>query len=119
MGSHSDMRIHSCTSLFSLRRSMCPHLLLCIAGMSGLIPLLCPSTAAQDVTTTTTLRVQSQLVVLDVVVTDKAGNLVTNLGRDDFEVSENGVQQEIRNFDSPHQVDTIPVTAPKDKFGRE
>jgi VWFA-related protein len=63
--------------------------------------------------------VRSQLVILDVVVTDKAGNLVTNLSRDDFEVLENGVHQEIRNFDAPHKVDTIPVTAPKDKFGRE
>jgi VWFA-related protein len=73
--------------------------------------------SAQDVLTT--LRVQSQLVILDVVVTDKAGHLVTNLSRDDFEVSENGTLQEIRNFDAPHKIDTIPVTAPKDKFGRE
>jgi len=118
------MCIHSFTSspaslrpLFSLRSSICRRLLLFFSGMGGLIPLLCPSVSAQDVTTT--LRVQSQLVVLDVVVTDKAGNLVTNLSRDDFEVSENGVQQEIRNFDSPHKIETIPVTAPKDKFGRE
>jgi len=66
-----------------------------------------------------TLKVQSQLVVLDVVVTDKSGNLVANLNRDDFQVSENGVRQEIRNFDAPHKLDTIPVAAPTDKFGRE
>jgi hypothetical protein len=45
----------------------------------------------------------------------KAGHLVTNLSRDDFEVSENGTLQEIRDFDAPHKIDTIPVTAPKDK----
>jgi VWFA-related protein len=67
----------------------------------------------------TALRVQSQLVILDFVVTDKAGHLVTNLSRDDSEVSEDGTLQEIRNFDAPHKIDTIPVTAPKDKFGRE
>ena len=98
---------------------MCWRLLLFLSVMGGLLPLLRASMSAQDVPATTTLRVQSQLVVLDVVVTDEAGHLVTNLGRDDFEVSENGVQQEIRNFDSPHKIDMIPVTAPKDKFGRE
>jgi len=86
--------------------------------MTGLIPLLCTSVSAQDVPNMT-LRVQSQLVVLDVVVADKAGHMVTNLSRDDFQVSENGTPQEIRNFDAPHKIDTIPVTAPKDKFGRE
>jgi VWFA-related protein len=58
-------------------------------------------------------------VVLDVVVTDKAGHLVTHLTRDDFSVSENGVAQDILNFDAPHEVDTIPVKASKDRFGRE
>jgi len=38
-----------------------------------------------------TLRVQSQLVVLDVRVAIKAGHMVTNLSRDDFQVSENGL----------------------------
>ncbi len=90
-------------------------LLLC--GMTALLPLLCVSVSAQDAPTT--LKLQSQLVVLDVVVTDKAGHLVTNLTRDDFTASENGMPQDIRNFDAPHQVDTIPATAPKDKFGRE
>jgi len=119
------MRIHTVTSdpssfwlLFGHRTTTCRRLLLFLSGMAGLIPPLCISAAAQD-GPTTTLTVQSQLVVLDVVVTDKAGRLVTNLSRDDFEVSENGVSQEIRNFDAPHTIDTIPVTAPKDKFGRE
>ena len=53
------------------------------------------------------------------MVTDKSGNLVANLSRDDFQVSENGVRQEIRKFDAPLKVDTIPIAAPTDKFGRE
>ncbi len=119
------MRIYSATpSPASLRPSSYPraslyrHLSLLISGITWLIPLLCASVSAQDVPTTT-LRVQSQLVVLDVVVTDQAGNVVTNLNRDDFDVSENGVPQEIRNFDAPHKINSIPITAPKDKFGRE
>jgi VWFA-related protein len=94
------------------------HLAFLFCGITAFLPPLCLSVSAQDVPTTT-LTVQSQLVVLDVVVTDKAGHLVTNLTKDDFAVSENGVPQNIRNFDTPHEVYTIPVTAPKDKFGRE
>jgi len=89
-----------------------------LSGITALMPLLCLSVFAQDAPTMT-LKVQSQLVVLDVVVTDKAGHLVTNLSRDDFQVTENGTLQDIRNFDAPHKTDAIPVTAPKDKFGRE
>jgi VWFA-related protein len=119
------MSSHSVTSSpgsfrppFYPRTPVYRHLHLLLSGMTGLISLLCASVAAQDVPTTT-LRVQSQLVVLDIVVTDQRGNLVTNLSRDDFKVSEKGVPQEIRNFDVPHKIDTIPVTAPKDKFERE
>lgn len=88
------------------------------SGIAWLVLFLCASASAQEASTTT-LKVQSQLVVLDIVVTDHAGNVVTNLGRDDFEVFEDGVLQEIRNFEAPHKIDTIPATAPKDQFGRE
>jgi VWFA-related protein len=124
MGSRFSMSFHSVTSNpaafrspFSFRTPLCRALLLLLSGWTGPIAFPCTAVSAQDVPTT--LRVQSQLVILDVVVTDKAGHLVTNLSRDDFEVSENGTLQEIRNFDAPHKIDTIPVTAPKDKFGRE
>jgi VWFA-related protein len=66
-----------------------------------------------------TLTVRSQLVALDVVVTDKKGNVVTNLGRDDFSVYENGTLQQIRNFEGPPERHPIPVTASKDKSGNE
>jgi VWFA-related protein len=87
-------------------------------GATSVLFLGCLLALGQDAPVST-LKVQSQLVVLDVVVTDKAGNLVTNLHRDDFEVLENGVAQDIRNFDGPRKSETIPVTAPKDRFGRE
>jgi VWFA-related protein len=120
MSNHSDTPLPaSFGQSFSLRTPVCRHLLLLLSGMTGgLLLFVCMPLSAQDVPATT-LKVQSQLVVLDVVITDKAGNLVTNLSRDEFKVSENGVLQEIRNFDAPHKVDMIPVTAPKDKFGRE
>jgi len=74
------------------------------------------SSLAQDVPT---LQVQSQLVVLDVVVTDKSGKVITNLTQDDFEVMENGIPQSIRDFEPPRRIASIPMTAPQDKFGRE
>jgi len=40
-------------------------------------------------------------VLLDVVVKDKKGNVVTNLKEDDFTIEEDGVVQPIRSFDPP------------------
>jgi VWFA-related protein len=60
----------------------------------------------QDQTAITTLKVQTQIVVLDVVVTDKKGDPVTNLTRDDFAILENKLPQKILSFDPPsaHQI---------------
>ena len=41
----------------------------------------------------------TRLVVLDVVVTDEAGQIVPGLGRDDFSLLEDGRPQAIRNFE--------------------
>ena len=46
------------------------------------------------------LTVKTQAVVLDVVVTDRQGNVVTNLTRDDFAIYEDKAPQTIRTFDS-------------------
>jgi VWFA-related protein len=45
-----------------------------------------------------TFRVEVDMVSLPVVVTDKAGRRVTNLQKEDFQIFENGVQQEIAGF---------------------
>jgi VWFA-related protein len=47
---------------------------------------------------TYTIRRSSRLVILDVVVTDKAGNVVNGLKRDDFHVTEVDQPQTILNF---------------------
>ncbi len=47
------------------------------------------------------LRSHSRLVMLDVVVTDHAGNPVTGLHKDDFTVLEDGQPQRIANFETP------------------
>jgi len=51
---------------------------------------------------TTTLHVTTQLVVLDVVVTEKKHEgFRTNLTKDDFHVTENGITQKVLFFESP------------------
>src|ERR1043166_1178178 len=46
------------------------------------------------------IKVNSNLVSVDVVVKDKKGKFVTDLTADDFTVSENGVPQRVEFFDS-------------------
>jgi len=65
-----------------------------------------------------TLRVQSQLVVLDVVVTDASGQIVSGLGPDAFHVYENGVEQRIRHLESPQPASQLPPVSTLDRFGR-
>lgn len=56
-----------------------------------LLPALC---SAQQ----STVRVNTNLVEVDVIVTDSKGNLVKNLTAKDFEVYEDGKRQTITNF---------------------
>lgn len=44
------------------------------------------------------VKISTALIQLDVVVTDKSGNLVTDLKPEDFEIQENGEQQAITNL---------------------
>jgi len=49
-----------------------------------------------------TLKLSTRIVVLDVVVMDKQGNVVTqNLTKDDFTIVEDHIPQTIRSFDAP------------------
>ncbi len=62
-----------------------------------------PGSGAQPVRAadgTYTLRRVSRLVILDVVVTDKQGNIVNGLTRDDFHVTELDQPQTILNFEA-------------------
>lgn len=47
-----------------------------------------------------TIRSAARLVVLDVVVTDKAGNPVRNLTKDAFTIIEDGVSQNVASFEA-------------------
>lgn len=55
-----------------------------------------------------TFLVNTRLVVLDVVVTDKAGHAVTDLTQKDFTVYEDKQPQTIRSFEAPDQHHLAP-----------
>ncbi len=59
----------------------------------------------------TTLHAETKLVVVDVVVTDKAGHAVHGLTRDDFVLSEAGKPQTVRSFDE-YSAAAAPATIP-------
>ncbi len=67
---------------------------------------------------TYTIRRTSRLVILDVVVTDKKGNVVTGLSRDDFHVTELDQPETILNFEEAgaHAVndETPPINSTAD-----
>ena len=44
------------------------------------------------------IKISTTLIQIDVTVTDKDGNIVTDLKPEDFEVFENGKKQDITNF---------------------
>ncbi len=59
-----------------------------------------PATA-QDATGMQPLRLSTRIVLLDMSVTDKKGNPVNNLTRDDFTIFEDKVPQVTRSFEPP------------------
>jgi hypothetical protein len=63
------------------------------------VPRPSDAQATKDNNGTFTIRQTARLVVLDMVVTDAKGNIVTDLKRDDFHVTELNEPQTILNFE--------------------
>jgi len=60
-------------------------------------------------------RVDVNIVNIEVIVTDREGNRVTGLGRDDFEVYEDGRQVEISNFYASTREDRVSRDLEEDR----
>src|SRR5829696_7357911 len=79
-----------------------------LAAAALLVLLLLPPTVAQNPTPSAerqdkpgqedVVTITSNLVQIDVVVTDKDGKQVTDLRADDFEIAEDSKRQQITNF---------------------
>lgn len=98
---------------FCLKRLSECSLLQCIVPVLsvlsfGQIALAQQSPGVDQKTSVPTLSVTSRLVLVDVVVTDKEGNPVTGLTKDDFVVYEDKVTQRIVSFEPP-SVHTLPA----------
>jgi VWFA-related protein len=80
---------------------------LVLAGLLlGSLTLVAQSTPqssqpSKDQSATYALRVNAKTVILDVVVTDKQGQAVTNLQQEDFSIQEDGEPQRITSFERP------------------
>jgi len=72
----------------------------CLAILTMLGPLSSGSAAAQDRPAVSTIRVRAGEVVVDASITDRGGKPVRGLIRNDFEVYEDGVKQQIESFRS-------------------
>ena len=81
-------------------RPLCPGVLLLLLAVSaaGQAPPLVES-------------IEVRVVSVDVVVTDRAGNPVPNVTKDDFEILEENKPQTITNF-AEIRADTTAVTVP-------
>ena len=72
----------------------------------------------QDSAGITTLHARSNLVVIDVVVSDSKQNPVHGLKKEDFTLMENGKPQSIKNFEEHAQLPaaaTSPITSSSTK----
>jgi VWFA-related protein len=73
--------------------------------------------AAAPAPTSPAFEITSRLVVLDVVATDRSGQIQNGLTRNDFNITEDGIPQTILNFEAPsvHPVPTgTPITSTAD-----
>lgn len=86
------------------RRTDC---LMCFALLSLCAASLFSQTAASD-SRVTTFRAETRLVLLDVVVTNGKGEPIPGLGREDFQVTEDGKRQNISAFEE-HKSGAVSV----------
>jgi VWFA-related protein len=90
--------------------SSASHKLMAALIMSTLVAApahLISQQSATDVPSIT-LRANTRLVVVDVVVTDKKGQAVTRIKADDFTVEENGKRQKVSVFVPPASANRMP-----------
>src|SRR5579872_1618614 len=88
-------------------------LLSCLLSFSSVAPLMAQAAPAQSAPNADDYRIKvtSDLVLTNVVVRDRQGNLVRGLGKDDFTILEDGKPQRISSFDFEN-VDALATAGP-------
>ncbi len=74
---------------------------------------LLPVSAAQEAPPPYTIKARSEVVLVNVTVRDKKGNLVRDLASGDFTVLEDGKPQRIASFDLENTELTLPPAVPQ------
>jgi len=88
-------------------------LLLATAAAQTPAPASPPQTSAQP-PAAPTIQTRTNLVIEDVVVTDRRGNPISGLKASDFALTEKGAPQQIRTFDEHTAQPPAPATPPLD-----
>jgi len=99
-----DVAERTCRAPFSSAAILAAFIVVAFVALGGTLPVPAQAQRSRQnppVQDEPTLRSHSRLVMLDVVVTDRAGNPVTGLRKDDFTVLEDGQPQRIANFETP------------------
>jgi VWFA-related protein len=79
----------------------------------ALTPMVLPAQQTSGEMPSITVRTTTRLVVVDVVVTSKSGQPITDLKAEDFSVEENGKKQKVAVFTPPALASkAVPVPAP-------
>src|SRR2546423_11273118 len=90
-----------------MKQAMIAIMLIALSATLG-VPLRTP---AQSPAQSESVKLRATEVFVDAVVFDKRNHLINDLTRDDFEVFEDGAQQEITSFRVFHGGATNPTTA--------
>ena len=86
-------------------------LVICIAVIPAQLPVQSQETPSTKKNDDDIIRVNSNLVNVDVIVKDKKGKVVRDLKAEDFVVTENGLKQSIEYFDATLVTGTATETA--------
>ncbi len=86
--------------------------LLCLVPLFLVFPLHSQTAAPDSGNAVSTIKTKVQLVLLDVVVTNSKGDAVTDLGKQDFEILEDGKPQTISTFEEHHGAPPAQIKVP-------
>jgi VWFA-related protein len=92
-------------------RRIC-YLIWPLAAAFAIAPLHSQAPAPNPPATAPTIKVETRVVLLDVVVTDHKGETIPNLHREDFNIEEDGKPQSLSAFDEHSRHNAPPVNLP-------
>jgi VWFA-related protein len=88
------------------------RLLCLIPLLSVAVPLHSQTAAPDSGKAVVTIKTQARLVLVDVVVTNAKGEVVTGLHKDDFQILEDGKPQNISTFEEHHGAPPTQIKLP-------